>query len=147
MPARRKNESLEEYRARSRDYMERRAIARGGQPIRRVGRPSLPTPHAPARRMVFGRAPKEWQRRQDYRETVGLYPERLKGIADDGELVRAMRKETAGATALRQGRAGTRKGLRGARMAHEARTLTSEARKGQSGGLCKSDRKGVMPQK
>lgn len=94
MPSRREGEPLEVFRERAREYMERRAIARGHRPIRRVGRPSLPrehSPHAPARIHYY--KPEDWARRIAYREDVGLWPDRLKGIEDDRELVRAMRAE------------------------------------------------------
>jgi len=93
MPARKKYESLEDFRERSRLYMEARAIKRGRHPIRRMGRPSLPKEHSPVAPTRYHYRTEDWQRRQDFREQVGLFPDRLRGIEDEEALVEAMRRE------------------------------------------------------
>jgi hypothetical protein len=70
-----------------REYMHARTVARTGRrPIRRIKEHS---PTAPARGHY---ATEDWQRRIEYRERVGLFPERLRGL-DDAALVAAMRDE------------------------------------------------------
>ncbi len=97
MPARRKNESIEAFRERSRLYMDARAIKRGRRPIRRVQPLSPPREHFPTAPTRNHYTIEEWQRRYDYRAQVGHYPERIGASAlDDAALVAAMRRERRG---------------------------------------------------
>jgi hypothetical protein len=74
--------------------MRARTIRRTGRhPIRRVGRPSLPKEHSPVAPTRRHYKAEDWARRIAYREQVGVYPERLRGIEDDEALVEAMRRE------------------------------------------------------
>lgn len=74
MPSPRKGESLEQFRARSREYMEARAIARGRRPVRRIAREDVP-PVVRRRRSAY--PPEEaYERRAAFMEQVGMWPER-----------------------------------------------------------------------
>ncbi len=90
MPSRKKDESAEAFRERARLYMERRAIGRGRQPIRR----KLPKEHSPHAGARIHYKVEDWQRRLEFREQVGFWPERLRASElDDAALVAALRRE------------------------------------------------------
>lgn len=55
---------------------------------RRRGSTLPPTPHESRRRATAA----DWAQRLQHLQTVGMYPDRLRGL-DDRELVRAMRAE------------------------------------------------------
>jgi hypothetical protein len=96
MPSPRKGENPEDFKARVREYMNARNFARTGrQPIRRI-RASLPKEHSPVAPTRHHYKTEDWERRLAYREQVGLWPERLRGIEDDTALVTAMRAARRG---------------------------------------------------
>ncbi len=96
MPSIRKGETREQFKARIRDYMNTRNFSRTGRrPIRRIVSGG---PQSSRLRLTA----EDFRRRLEYREQVGLYPDRLRGIGDDGALVKAM--EGSGVPMVNEGR-------------------------------------------